>query len=94
MEQDIRGPKPGATAGRKRKAEHELSTNKRTIIGRLRKNNMSEWQAILERAKNADRQAVNRAFLALKKSPEYLNASSDEQDAMKEQSKQEQLQNR
>lgn len=74
----IKGPKPGQTANRKRKAENELSQNPFTKRSRERISNLSDIDAQIERAKNADRAAINRRIRKLKQSPEYQNASVEE----------------
>jgi hypothetical protein len=58
--------------------------NKHTKRGRQRIENMTADCREIERAKNADRQAVLRALLALKSKAEYLNANNSEKESMLE----------
>jgi hypothetical protein len=80
--QPIRGAKPGTGAGGKRKAEDELSQNPHTSRGRARVAAMTDVEKTIERAKNADRQAISRATTKMKSSATYQNASSEEQKNM------------
>ena len=56
----IRGPKPGTTAGRKRKALDELSRNPHTQKSRARREQMTEAEKEIDRAKLADAQHARR----------------------------------
>lgn len=82
--QKFRGVKPGTTAGRKRKAPDELSTNQNTMKARNRMNAMSPACA-----QNADRQAVRRALISLKASMEWKGADSTTRGEMEQQREQE-----
>jgi hypothetical protein len=70
----LRGRKIGDGAGMKRKAAEELSDNKHTKKGRVRKEQMNKLESEIERAKNADRQAKSRARQAVLKTAEYKTA--------------------
>lgn len=83
----IRGPKPGTTAGHKRKASTELSENAHTKRGRERLARMSEVEKKIERAKAADTQAVSREHLRIKKSAKYQEVSEEEKALMLSESK-------
>jgi hypothetical protein len=90
----FRGPKPGSTLGRKRKQDTELSANPHTKRGRERLKNMDKIERAIANAKNADRQAINRALHALKKSLKYQKAGPIEQEQMREQKTHDILQER
>lgn len=78
----IRGPKPGATEGCKRKAPEELSNNAHTV--RFRKRLMSktdEEKAVIQR-KNNGRAAFVNGRLKLRKKARWQNASPQEQEEM------------
>jgi hypothetical protein len=94
MTTNTRGPKPGTTAGRKRKPAEELSKNPHTKKARDRMANMNPIEAEIERAKNADRQAVTRALKALRTTSAYKNASREEKTGMEEKHKHDILQGR
>jgi hypothetical protein len=70
----LRGRKIGDGAGTKRKAVEELSDNKHTKRGRVRKEQMNELESEIERAKNADRQAKTRARKTVLQTAEYKTA--------------------
>jgi hypothetical protein len=83
----IRGPKPGTTAGQKRKPDSQLSTHPHTKRQRERHKNMPPIQRAIENAKNADNMAVHRALGALKKTKEFQNANSESQEQMRAKTK-------
>ncbi|ODH29336.1 hypothetical protein ACO22_03763 [Paracoccidioides brasiliensis] len=77
-----RGPKPGATAGQKRKAEEEMSINPHTKRAMKRREKMNEEEATIERAKNADRAAVNYHIRRLKNTNAFREANTEDQKKM------------
>jgi hypothetical protein len=82
----LRGPIPGTTTGRKRKADNELSDNTHTIRGRQRKQALEAkgvLHAQLDREKRNDNQAINRANKKLVNSTEYQQTTRADQQAMK-----------
>ncbi|KGY14488.1 hypothetical protein PABG_12651 [Paracoccidioides brasiliensis Pb03] len=77
-----RGPKPGATAGQKRKADEEKSINPHTQRATKRREKMDQEQATIERAKNADRASVNYHLRQLKKTDAFREANAEKQQEM------------
>lgn len=82
----LRGPTPGTTMGRKRKADNELSDNTHTVRGRQRMQALEAKGALhiqLDREKRNDNQAINRARKRLVNSTEYQQATPTDQQTMK-----------
>lgn len=71
-------------SGRKRKAEHELSTNPHTVKARKRNEAIQKDPITLqiEKAKAADQGAITYAKKKLVNTEEFQNASVDEQATM------------
>ncbi|OJD09769.1 hypothetical protein AJ78_08937 [Emergomyces pasteurianus Ep9510] len=89
-----RGPPPGATAGQKRKAEDELSTNPYTKKARDRLAQMTPAEAAVERAKAAKTAAINYALRKLRKTNEYGLADAKTQKEMEQMKRNEVIQKR
>ena len=58
--------------------EDELSSNKHTERGRKRRETMTDMEATIEQAKNADRQAVRRGLIKLRENAVFQNATTSE----------------
>jgi predicted MarR family transcription regulator len=68
---------------RKRKAEHELSTNPHTVKARKREKSMQGIELAIEKAKRADQAAITYALKKLKKTDKWESASEAERAEMK-----------
>jgi hypothetical protein len=67
----------------KRKAPEELSTNLHTVKSRNRKQQMSEVELQIEKAKKADASAVRYTTIKLRGTMEYKNSDEAEQAGMR-----------
>ncbi|KAK5064388.1 hypothetical protein LTR84_000221 [Exophiala bonariae] len=76
-----RGPKPGATAGVKRKASDEYSNDPSAVKTRKRKAGMSDIERQIELAKSRDYMAVRRRKAKIVASPQYQKLSAEEKEA-------------
>ena len=80
----LRGARPGTMAGIKRKATGDLSQNQNTVKARRRLANLSPMEQAVERAQNADRQAVRRAQASLRRTGAWALAEPSVRHSMEE----------
>lgn len=78
----LRGRKLGDGAGSKRKAEESLSNNPHSKRARARKEQMTETEHEIERAKNADRQAKKRVKEKITQGKDYMAADASGQELL------------
>jgi hypothetical protein len=89
-----RGPRPGLTPGKKRKAPDDLSSNPHSVKYRQRIEAMSETEKRIERNKNNDLAAKASAVNKLRQTQMWKNASSTERESLERQKKDEIMEQR
>ena len=75
---------PSSSAGQKRKADSERSTNPSTVKDIKRRANLGPEQSLLAKAQRSDAQATYTARAAAKNTTEYQQATEDGRKAIEE----------